>query len=226
MINYKKIAYLPIDLPKLIVQEDVILNLLDRYDTGHHDGLWKCLPLIGRVVSQENFLNAREFEKAWERRYLPSGEILYNYYVYKELKSLFDHLKLLPLTITHAQILNQTADVGKHYDLKHDETGKKYFDDYPGINDGLEPAGYKVLLNNFDKKSFYVSEAFGKPNHYIQLPEDTNTFVINEKTYPHGATMTITPKYIVSIFGLIDKEKHFHLINKSIVKYSHYAITF
>lgn len=184
------------------------------------------MPLIGRVLGQSDFLNSNQFEKAWEKRYSTTGKVLYNKLVYNELKLLYDHIAQLPLEVTHAQILSQTTDVGKHYDLKHNDDGTTYIDDYPNINDQLEPAGYKILLNNFDKESFYVAEGFGKKNNYIKLPKDTNTFVINEKTYPHGATMLDTPKYVVSIFGLINKEKHTKLIDTSLLKYPEYSIIF
>lgn len=222
----KHVAYCPIDLSPIHIDELLLADLVNKHDTGHHDGLWKCLPLIGRVDSQSDFKSARMFELAWEKRYNAYGLISYNQAVYSDLKPLYDHLEQLPLTITHAQILNQIANVGKHYDLKHDISGKVYYQDYPGVNEDLEPAGYKVLLNNFDTDSFYIAEGFGKPNHYIKLPKDTNTFVINENTYPHGATLTKTPKYIVSIFGLINKEKHHQLVQDSLQKYSNYSITF
>lgn len=224
--DFSKLAYCPIDLPLIDIDEVLIRHLVEYYDTGHHDGLWKCLPLIGRVNTQREFEDASAFERAWELRYQQHGVVQYNMNVYSKLKPLFDHLEKLPLKITHAQILNQTADVGKHYDMKHDETGKLYYDDYPDANVGMEPAGYKVLLNNFKSDSFYVSEGFGRANHYIRMPDDTNTFVINEKRFPHGATKPDKPKYIVSIFGLIDAAQHFKLIQDSIVKYQDYAITF
>ncbi len=209
-----------------MISEDLLASLFAQFSTGHHDGLWRCLPLIGRVGHQDDFGNAGAFEEAWEKRYNNEGHILHNQLVYKQLLSLFDHLGSLPLVVTHAQILNQINDVGKHYDLKHNATGREYYDDFPGKNDSVEPANYKVLLNNFNEKSFYVSEGFGKTNLYITLPPDTNTFVINEKTYPHGATMLQNPKYIVSIFGLLDPIKHTELVKRSVSKYKQYAISF
>ena len=218
------IAYCPIDVPRISVNDQLVKTLVDSMDTGHHDGLWKCLPLIGRVQSQVDFKSAEAFELAWEKRYSLTGAVLVNQQVLEKLPALFAHIMSLPLKVTHAQILCQTADVGKHYDLKHE--GMSYFDDYPGINDEVEPAGYKVLLNQTDRKSFYVAEAFGKTNHYIVLPSDTNTFVINEKTFPHGAKKLDDEKYIVSIFGLIDKEKHLELVKRSAEKYPSFVIQF
>lgn len=222
--SMKFIAYCPVDVEKIIVDIGIIEQFITKYDTGHHDGLWRCLPLLGRVNSQNDFRNAVAFEHAWEKRYNSNGIVFINELVLPHLQPLIDAIYNLPITPTHAQILNQTADVGKHYDLKH--TGNTYYDDYPGINDDLEPASYKIMLNTWDEQSFYVAKGFGLPNHYIKLPNDTNTFVINEKTYPHGSTKPSTSKYIVSIFGLIDKQRHVELLERSRLKYSKFIISF
>jgi len=218
------IAYCPLDIPKINIDEKLLTLLVDKHNTGHHDNLWKCLPLMGRVNSQSDFQNSQAFEKAWEIRYDEQGVVLNNELVYDQLKSLFDHISSLPLIVTHAQILSQIADVGKHYDMKHE--AKVFKDDYPEVNKFHEPAGYKILLNNFNVDSFYVAEKFGAKEMYIKLPEDTNTFVINEKTYPHGATKPPTPKFVVSIFGLIKTIEHKELVKQSYKKYSNFAITF
>lgn len=223
----KNIAFCPIDLPFIDIDEDLLSNLIKIHNIGHHDKLWNTLPLLGRVKKQEDFLDATLFEKAWEQRYNKVGTVLYNQNVYDQLKSLFDHIEKLPLIATHAQILSQIADVGKHYDLKNDN-GKPgtYIDDHPGLYDNYEPCSYKIILNCFDEPSFYVAEGFGKPNIFVKYPPDTNTFVINEKTYPHGAKKPSKTKFIVSIFGLLDTKHHNNLLQRSTKKYSSYMIKF
>lgn len=219
----KNVAYCPINLPRVHISETILNELFCKYKTDHHDNLWHCLPLIGRT---KDFSSAASVEEAWEKRYNTSGHIYANDNVYTALLPLFHHMTRLPILVTHAQILCQIADVGKHYDLKNDG-GKEYFDDFPKFNDEVEPANYKILLNQYDQKSFYVAEGFGKSNMYISLPHDTNTFVINEKTYPHGATLLKNrPKYTVSIFGLIDKKRHINLVSESIDKYQDFVISF
>lgn len=227
-MNFSKIAYCPVDIEKLCVDITVVEKLMSDYDTGHHDGLWRALPICGIVDSQDDFHNAEAFERAWERRYDTDGEVSYSQVITNALPQVIEHFHKLPLTITHAQILSQIADVGKHYDLKNDNGQPgSYIDDSPGLNDHNEPCSYKILLNHWNTLSFYVAEGFGKSNHYIRLPESTNTFVINEKTYPHGAKMPDTPKYIISIFGrIIDSSRHLALIEKSAIKFSDYVISF
>lgn len=215
------------DVPRVYVPNTLLDDLFAKHTVGHHSDLWDTLPLLARVKNTMEFRDHEAVERAWEVRYESDGlPVLVNSTVYYPLRNLINHLQnALPIIPTHAQILRQKRTIGKHYDMKN-EDGKVYHDDYPGVNDDNEPAGYKVQLTNFVEPSFFVAEAFGEPHHHIRIPPDTNTFVINEKTFPHGADMTKAGKYIVSIFGLIDTERHHELIDRSLEKYPDYAITF
>lgn len=215
------LAYCPLDLPKVIIDENLINNLIDQYDPGHHDGIWSTLPLLGRVNSQKEFFDAPSFEIAWEKRYAKEGDVLVNEKFYNLLLPIFKQLELLPLTVTHAQILRANRNVPKHYDMKH--KNKQFIDDYPEVN--YEPNGFKILLNKTKEQSFFVCKDFNSDPIYTTLPDDTNTFVINEKTFPHGSTY-IENKCIVSIFGLIKINEANSLIEKSVEKYSNHAIFF
>lgn len=218
---YNNLAYCPLDLPSIIVDENLVNLLIDYHNPGHHDGIWETLPLIGRVDSQKDFKNALKFELAWEKRYNTDGEILKNKEVEPILKSLFDHIELLPINVTHAQILRATKSVPKHFDMKH--KNRAFINDLP--KNSFEPNGWKILINKTSEQSFYVCKTFESEPVYIKLPKDTNTFVINEKSYPHGSEF-IQDKCVVSIFGLVDKDKAINLIEKSLLKYKDYVIEF
>ena len=215
------LAYCPLDLPKVDVDENLINSLVDQYNPGHHDGIWETLPLLGRVDNQEDFLNASKFEEAWEKRYNANGEIKKNSLLTNILKPIYDQFELLPLIVTHAQILRATKDIPKHHDMKH--KAGKFINDLG--KDRYEPNGWKIILNKTLEKSFYVNETWDSNPDYIRLPEDTNTFVINEQTYPHGSTF-IKGKCVVSIFGLVDKDKADKLIEQSKKKYSDFIISY
>lgn len=222
--SLKTLAFCPIDLPKLEIDCSLVESLISKFGTDHHEGLWRCLPLMGIVDSQNDFLSALKFEQAWDRRYNSHGKVEINSKLKNPLKSLYQQLSLLPMRPTHCQILNQVKEVGKHFDLKHVEN--KFIDDCPGLNDELEPANYKILLNQTNKESFFVSRKFGDKNQFVRLPDSTNTFVVNEKRYPHGAKLLHEPKYIVSIFGILDPKRHLNLVNHSLQKFNNFAISF
>jgi len=213
------LAYCPLDLPKVIVSEDLVNLLVDNYNPGHHDNIWDTLPLLGRVDSQDDFSNAEKFEKAWEKRYDPQGQILTNNLVYGQLKPIFNQFERLPMKVTHAQILRAKKDVPKHYDMKHKD-GK-----FIVKGSDYEPNGWKILLNKFYDKSFFVCKSMDSDPKYINVPDSTNTFVINEKEYPHGS-MFVADKCMVSIFGIVDKVAADDLIMNSSVLYNDYVISF
>ena len=215
------LAYCPLDLPRVDIDEELVSALIDYHNPGHHDGIWDTLPLVGRVEKQNDFSNAVEFEKAWEIRYSDKGEVLYNELVKDKLKPIFDQLKLLPMQVTHAQLLRATKNVPKHHDMKHKKN--TFINDLP--KDSYEPGGWKIQLNKTNEKSFYVCKNWQSDPDYIQIPKETNTFVINEKSFPHGSDY-VEDKIIVSIFGLIQKKDADALIKKSLEKYSDYSISY
>lgn len=221
-MNYSKIAFSPLDIDKIIIKEQTLDFLVTKFNTGHHDKIWNTIPICGRLEKQSDFLSAEKIEQAWGKRYESTGNVIYNEQVYDYLSPLYQHLQKLPLKITHCQILSQYKDVPRHYDMKH--KNKNFIDDYPAII--KEPNGFKILLNCFDSKSFYVCKDFTSEPIFIKLPSDSNTFVINEKTFPHGSINPSRAKYVVSIFGLVHDTQYKSLLNKSLKKYKDYVISF
>ena len=219
--NYSNLAYCPLDVGRVEVDEELVNLLIDKYNPGHHDGIWETLPLVGRVTSQKDFRDNLAFERAWERRYDTNGLVSVNELVYKLLMPIYDHFNKLPITVTHAQILRAVRDVPRHHDMKHSDG--KFIDDYPDIS--YEPNGFKILLNNTHIDSFFICRSFDSDPVYIKLPRETNTFVINEKRYPHGAKF-LENKCVVSIFGIVDEDKANDLIERSLNKYKCYIIKF
>jgi len=215
------IAYCPLDLPRVEVDEDLIHKLIDHNNPGHHDNIWETLPLVGRVKSQEDFTNAEKFEEAWVKRYDAIGEVLYNERVMEELKPIFDQLKRLPIEVTHAQLLRATRNVPKHHDMKH--KAGAFINDLPA--DSYEPGGWKIQLTKTERESFYVCKDWESDPQYIKIPTETNTFVINEKEFPHGSDL-VEGKVIVSIFGLVDRKNANTLIERSLTLYHDHAICF
>ena len=192
------IAYLPLDIPKFN-----LLHITEKYDFQAHNkwpDAWDCLPVCGKTTNWD----ADSFYDAYVKRYEP-GEVIWNVPELREI------LEYYPGEVTHAQVLNQKNTIVAHKDT-------------PIIKKQVEPNGFKILLNDTLEKSFFV-KINGK-RHYVELPETTNCFTINEHEILHGAAMPKYNKYIVSCFGTIDEKKHRDLIKRSKRKYSDYGIFF
>ena len=192
------IAFLPLDIPKFDLE-----HIVSRYKFHPHNKwpeAWNCLPVCGKTDAWD----ADSFYDAYVNRY-EDGEVKWNVPELKEI------LQYYPGEVTHAQVLNQKNVIVAHKDT-------------PIIKKQVEPNGFKILLNNTLEKSFYV-KVNGK-RHFIELPETTNCFTINEHEVLHGAIMPKYDKYIVSCFGIIDEDRHQRLIEKSLEKYENYGIYF
>ena len=194
----QSIAYLPLDIPKFNLE-----YIIKKYNFHPHNkwpDAWNCLPVCGKTDK----FDADSFYDAYVNRYEP-GEVKWNVPELQEILSYY------PGEVTHAQVLNQKNTIVAHKDT-------------PIIKKQVEPNGFKILMNQKLEKSFYVKIS-GK-RHFIELPETTNCFTINEHEVLHGATMPEYDKYIVSCFGIIDEDKHSELINDSLERYGDYGIYF
>lgn len=192
------IAYLPLDIPKFNLS-----RVVEKYSFQPHNkwpDAWDCLPVCGKTKKWD----ANNFYDAYVNRYEP-GEVHWNVPELKEI------LEYYPGEVTHAQVLNQKNIIVAHKDT-------------PIIKKQVEPNGFKIILNDKLEKSFFV-KVNGK-RHFVELPETTNCFTINEHEVLHGAAMPKHDKYIVSCFGIIDEDKHKDLINRSKEKYGEYGIYF
>ena len=61
---------------------------------------------------------------------------------------------------------------------------------------------------------------------FMELPMDTNTFVLNELDRPHGAKKIEQQKFVITTTGTIDPDKHLETLSNSWNKYKNYAIEF
>lgn len=192
------IAYIPLDIPKFDLSD--IPNKYTFHPHNKWPDAWDCLPVCGKTEGWD----ADSFYDAYVNRY-EEGEVKWNVPELQEILSYY------PGEVTHAQVLNQKNVIVAHKDT-------------PIIKKQNEPNGFKIILNETLEKSFYV-KVNGK-RHFVELPEDTNCFAINENEILHGAKMPVHKKYIVSCFGIIDNDKHADLIERSVSKYKDYGVFF
>jgi len=192
------IAYLPLDIPKFNLE-----YIIKKYEFHPHNKwpeAWNCLPVCGKTDK----FDADSFYDAYVNRYEP-GKVKWNVPELQEILSYY------PGEVTHAEILNQKQSIVAHKD-------------WPIIKEQVEPNGFKVIMNRTLEKSFYV-KIDGK-RRFVELPETTNCFMINEHDILHGSIMPKEDKYIVSCYGIIDEVKHRQVIEGGLGKYGDYGIYF
>lgn len=227
---FSNLAYVPLDIPGIDFSLTELNDLFSKHALNHYPypHIWDAFCVTGRV---NDWNDPVDTDRAWNERYILTGDVSFNPYLPEKLKNdlefMLDHLPYKKCTF--AQILSQKITVAPHQDGLYNpsENVKDAVYRGPGgFNNEPEPAGLKVMLTHKNVKCFYLSEKAGSPRQFIRLPDDTNCFAINERTFFHGAKYLGEPKYILSTFGIIDPDKHTTLIEKSLKKYSEYAIKF
>lgn len=229
-IDIKKLAYVPLDIPSIDFDVNELNGLFDEHALEHHPypHLWDAFCVCGRV---NDWYDNVDTDRAWNERYVLDGDVPFHPALPEKLKhDLKFMLDNLPYKkYTFAQILSQKITIAPHQDGLYDPQGdirKEVYKGSTGFNFEPEPAGLKVMLTHKNARCFYLSNSAGGIRNFIKMPEDTNCFAINERTYFHGAKYLGERKYILSTFGIIDPDKHKEIINRSLEKYKNYAIIF
>ena len=229
-IMYENLAYVPLDIPSVEFNLDDLADLFLNHGMNHYPypHIWDAFCVCGRV---EDWKNPIDTDRAWNERYILDGDVPFNPHLPTalqiKLKFILDRLPYKKYTF--AQVLSQKITVAPHQDGLYNPTENVKDAVYRGpggFNNEPEPAGLKVMLTHKHAKCFYLSEKAGSARKFIRLPDDTNCFAINERTFFHGAKYLGEPKYILSTFGIIDPERHAEIIKRSLGKYYEYAIQF
>jgi len=244
--KFEKLAFLPIDIPyeKLDLEElevfhdrnylwppDVVSGNYGNKPIKDHPTttdieifphkFWRIVPLLGQLDPKE-FTDPGAVRRSWLNRLKQKRKVNIHPNLPECLYGLIKLINQLPIQCNHAEIVRQRKNVPLHNDASR------------GANEGeesllpFEPSGYRLLINDIRKDSFYFTPTY-KPEdrntkHYIDIPMTTNTFVINELDMPHGADKIDEQKWIVTTTGIIDSEKHLEMLERSYEKYKNCAI--
>lgn len=120
-------------------------------------------------------------------------------------------------TIRNVKLNHQLEEVRPHVDFTKPELDPELHDN----NVANEPCGYRILLKGSRKNKLYVINDGEKI--YCDMPEDTDVYVMNSTTGLHGVDDD-TDRWIMYTHFEIDPEKNKKLLEKSLTKYSDYAI--
>jgi hypothetical protein len=119
------------------------------------------------------------------------------------------------IDLHHVRLSVQDRPVLAHVDVAKENYSDNDYQKYLE----LEPCGYRLVISG-SKDSLYVIN--GKPIQTI-LPKIPCLYVINSTTCQHFVSGDIGRK-VLYVRGLLDKNKHHSLLNRSLEKYNEYAI--
>ncbi|MCZ0932208.1 MAG: hypothetical protein OXJ52_03535 [Oligoflexia bacterium] len=234
MKNNKKLstlAYVPLDLPKIKVPYSDLIKLFNSQGQAHYPypSLWHSITVTGNI---KNFQDPIECDTAWKNRYsITTKSIKLNPFIpYNILKILLKQISALPYKVCmFSQILSQQTEIPPHKDgpYKNKNCLKMALKENPiDFSEQPEPAGLKILLSHTSVSSLYVCKTVKSRRQFIRLPKNTTSFALNERTFFHGAKAPKKSKFILSTFGIIDKNRHKNLMKKSLRRYGDKAIWF
>jgi hypothetical protein len=132
--------------------------------------------------------------------------------------SIINLLNQLPFSkITQAKYNVQKIDVIPHIDVK-----QEYLNDNPQYKNicESEPSGYRIVLSGKpDSMEIFLDDQWKK----VYLPSVPGAYLINSTELYHRI-LNDTGRRSLYFRGFIDKIKHEELIEKSLIKFSDYAV--
>lgn len=140
----------------------------------------------------------------------------------EEVKSKYPELvewfKLFPYTsIRNIKLNHQLESVKSHIDFTKPELEPELHKN----NIENEPCGYRILLSGSRKNKLYV--VHNNEKIYCEMPDDTDTYVLGHTCTLHGVDDD-TNRWTLFTHFEINSTNHKTLLNKSLQKYSIYAI--
>jgi hypothetical protein len=212
-----KLAYLPIDIPVPIVDENKILDwfenhkLLDtdywEYQQGRH--AWAMTstctpPKHWRRYDSEMWQNRRRVGDNCGVLFHPGFED-----TFPEIANCVKQLPFKQLTVSG--MLYQLGEISPH----QDETD---------IWDPTEPRRYSIYLTSPEHNTFYVAKTPESEKIFVTINPEYSCFVFNNTDCWHGAIKNNRPKIILTTAGILDNYKHNLLLEKSLKKFKNEAI--
>lgn len=212
-----KLAYLPIDIPMPILDEQKILDwfenhkLLDtdywEYKNNRH--AWAMTstctpPKDWRRYDSEMWENRRQIGNNQGVIFHPGFED-----AFPELANCIKQLPFKQLTVSG--MLYQLGEIAPHQDEAD-------------IWLPTEPRRYTIYLTAPEHNTFYVSKTKESEKIFVKINTEYSCFVFNNTDCWHGAVKNNRPKIILTTAGIIDNDKHKTLLERSLEKFKDEAI--
>ncbi len=211
-------SFIPLDLPRLEVDLKLYLSMCnDPLDT-YYARAFKYLRLrdLNGSGDKMSLTDLHINQDGWDW-----NDTAHSYF--PDVASWCD--EHLPMdNLTFVSLVSSVMHLGPH------------LDDF-SINSSTnpcEPAHYRALISGPVGETMYATRQWysedipeslfhEKKYRFMELPEDTNSFVMNMRDSYHGSRFK-GPKLVLLTTGFVNQEKHEALIKRSVEKYPEYVI--
>ena len=245
MKNLDNCAFLPLDIDVGPIDFDLLeayhedLSNRPKHDIGentHGVYAFGISPVLFRGTLDQ-FLNQEYCDNNFINRYVIGETPKYLLDFDKKFPSIVGALEQLPITITHVEMLSNKKDAPAHFDDwevdgEVDPMWSIFWTRTPEqtaqIPDATLPlSSYKMFIYEHPADSFFVSDSvIGEPV-FGNFNQQAYVAGISKTKYPHGAVRVPgLRKYVVSVWGLLDKERHLELLEQSYARNKEYGIFF
>ena len=217
-VTQNKILFLPIDIPKLKCDMDLIN---ENYDLHGNSTPRPWHKLILRSTSIKTGLLKRYNDYSDDWSWTPGARI----YFPQVIEAIEMYLPFKVITLV-AFLRPDTEDGSMFPHKDFNPSDKDAEDDFPSSVRENEPYSYRFVIGPFEN-IFYLSSSsdINGARVFPRLPSSTNSFVFNCSAVYHGVHQAPANRAVLAISGLIDPEKHKELLRKSLVKYNQYLVT-
>lgn len=91
-----------------------------------------------------------------------------------------------------------------------------------------EPCGYRFIVNGSRNSLYMCKNESGQEKYYCTIPNETDSWVLNNCSQPHGVDLQKPgiddDRIIGQITGIVDVNKHKDLLARSRQKYKQYVV--
>jgi hypothetical protein len=223
------IAFLPIDIDVRLPDEEKLFTYCERYklpkikDSKDTVEYWDLVPVIGRL-SSEQWQQIEFVRNVLYNRYNPRlGECQWANNIDKEFPEIPYMLAQLPFKeLTMVTMMIQKTYVPHHMDPHQ---GDVYLDPSE-ISIDNEPHRYNIQLTQHGKAAYFVSQTHDGEKIFPKITREQPCFAFCERYHCHGSEYIGPNKIQLSVFGIVDRQKHKDTIIKNLARHKDEAIIF
>jgi hypothetical protein len=223
------IAYLPIDIDVRLPDEGKLLAYCEKYklpkikDSNDTVAYWDLVPVIARMPN-DKWYDIEYGRNVLYNRYNPNlGEAVWANNIDVEFPEIPYMLSQLPFKeLTMVTMMIQKTYVPHHLDPHLNDI----INDPYEISIMNEPHRYNIQLTQHGQPAYFVSANKDGEKVFPNITKEQPCFAFCERYHWHGSEYIGENKIQLSVFGIVDREKHHATIMKNLSKHRDKAIIF